>query len=135
MLPSASRLAGVTLVIMAVWITPINSSTSRKLDESSASVTPDTEVKCTPCEEHPPPSPPPPSLPPPPPPAPTNPTTQYCPPPPSSNGSPPAPFYYVTGPPGNLYPFDPYYSGSSQNSVARLQVLVGCGLLLGLLAF
>ncbi|XP_043701948.1 leucine-rich repeat extensin-like protein 6 [Telopea speciosissima] len=124
MLSSTSGFAIVILVIVAVSSTPIN---------GDVSATPDSGVKCTPCEQHPPP-PPPPSLPPPPPP-PKNPYTQNCPPPPSSSGqSPPTPYYYITGPPGNLYPFDPYYSVSSRNSVAGIPLLVGCGLL-GLLPF
>ncbi|XP_043694591.1 leucine-rich repeat extensin-like protein 2 [Telopea speciosissima] len=125
MLQLTSRIAVVILVIVAVWTTPINGSTSRKLNENALSGTPDTGIKCTPCEQHPPPSPPPP-------PPPTSPSTQNCPPPPSVQ-TPPAPLYYITGPPGNLYPFDPYYSGSSRNSIMGLPiVLFGYGLLLGL---
>ncbi|XP_042505805.1 leucine-rich repeat extensin-like protein 2 [Macadamia integrifolia] len=128
MLPSTSLVAVVILMMVAVWTTPIYGSTSRKLDDSTVSGTPDTGIKCTPCEQHSPP------LPPPPPPPPASSNTQNCPPPPSVK-SPPAPLYYITGPPGNLYPFDPYYSSSSRNSVAGLPVvLVGFGLVLGLLA-
>ncbi|KAJ4953633.1 hypothetical protein NE237_030465 [Protea cynaroides] len=60
----------VILLIVAVWITLINGSTSRKLHESSVYGTSTSGVKFTACsEKHP---------------LPTNPTTQYCPRPPSS---------------------------------------------------
>ncbi|KAJ4962057.1 hypothetical protein NE237_021967 [Protea cynaroides] len=134
----------ILLIIAAIFTTPI---------KISGSGTPDSGVKCTPCTDQYPPPPPPPSLPPPPPPAlppppppalpppppPDSPSTQNCPPPPShpsspSSKSPPSPFYYMTGPPGNLYPVDENYSVSGRNSVVGFPVLVGCGLL-GFLIF
>ncbi|XP_042510697.1 sulfated surface glycoprotein 185-like [Macadamia integrifolia] len=137
MSPSTSRLAVLILAIVAFSSTPINAD-----QVPVVSGTPDSGDKCTPCTEKNPPPPPPPSLPPPPPPSlppppptPKSPSTKNCPPPPSpwSGQSPPSPFYYITGPPGNLYPVDPYYSASGRNSVAGFTVLVGCGLL-GLLS-
>jgi hypothetical protein len=60
-----------------------------------------------------------------PPPTPKKPPSGYCPPPP------PAPsFIYVTGPPGNLYPIDNDFSAAGRPTVS-LQVLIGCGILLG----
>ncbi|XP_026450678.1 uncharacterized protein LOC113350771 [Papaver somniferum] len=70
------------------------------------------DVKCVPCQQN--------ILPPPPPP-PKATTKTYCPPP---------PFYYITGQPGNLYEFDPYYAGAAGDRV-RLSILlvIGCWLI------
>lgn len=95
---------------------------SRKLDETPP---PGLENKCggCPCNNpcNPPPSPPPPALPPPPPPPKKQPPpSNYCPPPPSGGGGgggqypPNPPYIYINGPPGNLYPVDPFYSGSGR---------------------
>ncbi|XP_047965843.1 leucine-rich repeat extensin-like protein 6 [Salvia hispanica] len=104
----------------------------------STSVKSQEENKCggCPCNNpcNPPPSPPPPALPPPPPkkkPPPSN----YCPPPPSGGGQNPPnpPYIYINGPPGNLYPVDPYYSGSVRSfSSGLMPFLISAGL--GLLA-
>ncbi|KAI3466998.1 hypothetical protein Pfo_023661 [Paulownia fortunei] len=85
---------------------------SRKLDESP----PDLDNKCgsCPCDNpcNPPPSPPPPS---PPPPTKKPEPSNYCPPPPSGQNPPNPPYIYVNGPPGNLYPVYPYYSGDGRS--------------------
>lgn len=89
---------------------------SRKLQETP----PDLENKCggCPCNNpcNPPPSPPPPALPPPPPKKKQPPPSNDCPPPPSGGQYPPNPPYiFINGPPGNLYPVDPFYSGSGRS--------------------
>ncbi|KAI3881789.1 hypothetical protein MKX03_001029 [Papaver bracteatum] len=95
-------------------------SASVKLDENTVvpgnEKQPNTDVgdvKCVPCQQNIPP--------PPPPPPPKAPTKTYCPPP---------PFYYITGQPGNLYEFDPYYAGAAGDRV-RLSILLvtGCWLI------
>lgn len=105
---------------------------------------PDLENKCgsCPCNNpcNPTPSPPPPALPPPPPPPPKKkPPSNYCPPPPSGGGGggqypPNPPYIYINGPPGNLYPVDPYYSGSGRSlSTGLMPFLIST--VLGLIAF
>ncbi|KAF3432197.1 hypothetical protein FNV43_RR26936 [Rhamnella rubrinervis] len=132
-------LVNLFLVVIFIAADPVNGlGSNRKLDETPVPATnTDGGEKCTPCTQYPPPSPspPPPSPPPPPaqpPPSPKQkppPPTQYCPPPPSS-------FIYITGPPGNLYPVVENLNGASgKNLIMGLPVLLGCGLLLGLLAF
>ncbi|XP_011038660.1 PREDICTED: formin-like protein 20 [Populus euphratica] len=123
-----------SLMLLSMFLfvaAPVHGFDSRKLDEST--VPAPTEEKCAPCNPSPPPpSPPPPVLCPPPPPppelpppTPKKPPSGYCPPPP------PAPsFIYVTGPPGNLYPIDTDFSAAGRPTVG-LQVLIGCGILLG----
>ncbi|KAA8529065.1 hypothetical protein F0562_033447 [Nyssa sinensis] len=125
----------LTLIsVVTILATPIYSLNPRKLDESTVPGTPDLGSKCTtcsPCNEckQSPPPPPPPSPPPPsPPPPPKKPPSQYCPPPPSPS------LIYMTGPPGNLYPVDPYFSAAGRNFAAWLPLLVCCGLM-GLLTF
>uniref|UniRef100_A0A5B7AXT1 Putative chitin-binding lectin 1 n=1 Tax=Davidia involucrata TaxID=16924 RepID=A0A5B7AXT1_DAVIN len=126
----------LTLFSMVTMIaTPVYSLNPRKLDESTVPGTPDLGSKCTSCppcsnqcnQSPPPPPPPPPS----PPPSPKKPPSQYCPPPPPP---PPSAFIYITGPPGNLYPVDPYLSGAGRIFPVGLPLLVGCGLM-GLMAF
>ncbi|KAL5723455.1 hypothetical protein ACHQM5_006855 [Ranunculus cassubicifolius] len=80
-------------------------------------------IKCTacsscenPCGQKPPP--PPPS----PPPPPKTPSKNYCPPP-------PAPYIYITGPPGNLYPFDPYYKSAATGNFLQLGIMFSGSLL------
>ncbi|WOH13317.1 hypothetical protein DCAR_0832826 [Daucus carota subsp. sativus] len=124
----------IFLVIIVLAASTNASSNPRKLDESTVPVgDPNGEIKCggcpvcnVPCTQSPP-SPPPPSPPPPPkkPPTPSLPGFN-CPPPPS--------YIYITGPPGNLYPVDPYFSGASRGLLVRLPVLLICGLL-SLVAF
>ncbi|PSR88180.1 T-cell surface glycoprotein CD8 beta chain like [Actinidia chinensis var. chinensis] len=116
----------ILLFVTTTFTTPINGLNPRKLDDTTVTGPPDSGIKCTscspcnnPCNQIPPPPPPPP---------PKKPPTQYCPPPPPSS------FIYITGPPGNLYPVDPYFSGGRQNFPAGLPLLMGCGLV-GLLAF
>ncbi|KAL8227596.1 hypothetical protein R6Q57_015180 [Mikania cordata] len=86
-------------------------------------------------------SPPPPSPPPPPPPSssppppvliPTTPTLGLdCPPPPAGVGSGRASpgFVYIAGPPGDLYPVNPYFSGSHPNYWAVPPVMAVFGVL------
>ncbi|XAR72258.1 hypothetical protein NMG60_11018839 [Bertholletia excelsa] len=125
----------LVLCVITAIATPITGLVSRKLDESTVTGTPDPSMKCgscpcnNPCAQSSPP-PPPPALPPPPPPPPKMPPTQYCPPPPC----PPSSYIYITGPPGNLYPIDTYFSGSSRIVAVGLPVLIGFGLA-GPLAF
>ncbi|KAL1807690.1 hypothetical protein ACET3Z_024680 [Daucus carota] len=96
----------------------------RKLQEGSVPVDPNGAIKCgscpscnAPCTQSPPPSPPPP-------PKAKKPSKSNpnCPPPPSS-------YIYMTGPPGNLYPVDPNYSGASRNLLPGRSLLAGCGFL------
>ncbi|XP_052204133.1 probable pathogenesis-related protein ARB_02861 [Diospyros lotus] len=115
--------------VIAVIVAPTSGFVPRKLDDVTP---PDSGVKCSgcspcnkPCTQYPPP--PPPVLPPPPP---KKPPSQNCPPPPS----PPSAYLYITGPPGNLYPIDQYYSGIGRSSAGGVVVLIGWGLV-GLLAF
>ncbi|CAI9756005.1 unnamed protein product [Fraxinus pennsylvanica] len=108
----------------------------RKLDDEAP---PDLQNKCgncpcnNPCNQAPPP-PPPPS---PPPPPKIKPPSNYCPPPPSGGGGgqypPNPPYIYINGPPGNLYPVDPYYSGASRRFSLRLPFFISA--VLGILAF
>ncbi|KAL6969935.1 hypothetical protein U1Q18_029644 [Sarracenia purpurea var. burkii] len=99
--------------------TPTGGSMPRKLDDTTVPAPPDSGVKCgcsgcnIPCYQSPPP---------PPPPTPKKPPTQYCPPPPSSG------FVYAYGPPGSLYPIDPFNSGSCRSIALGLPLLIGCGL-------
>ncbi|PIA63407.1 hypothetical protein AQUCO_00201031v1 [Aquilegia coerulea] len=118
------RLLLVIVFIIAI-ATPINCLNSEVKDENLVPGSDGSGIKCTacsscenPCGQHPPP--PPPS---PPPPAPTTPSKQYCPPPPSP------PYIYVTGPPGQLYPFDPYYSSGANGNGVQFAVVFGCSLL------
>ncbi|PSR91082.1 Acetaldehyde dehydrogenase [Actinidia chinensis var. chinensis] len=121
----------IVIFLITTFPTSIKGLNPRKLDDATVTGPPDSSNKCTscspcnnnPCNQIPPPPPPP--LPPPPP---KKPPTQYCPPPPPSS------FIYIAGPPGNLYPIDPYFSGGHQNFAAVLPLLVGCGLV-GLIAF
>ncbi|KAJ6721252.1 LEUCINE-RICH REPEAT EXTENSIN-LIKE PROTEIN 2 [Salix viminalis] len=121
-----------SLMLLSIFlfvVAPVHGLDSRKLDDTTVPVP--AGEKCTPCTQSPPPpSPPPPVLCPPPPPPPVlppptpkKPPSGDCPPPP-----PPPSFIYVTGPPGNLYPIDNYFSAASRPAVG-LQVLIGCGLL------
>lgn len=94
---------------------------------------PDGESKCggcpcnNPCAV--PPPPPPPALPPPPPPPPKKPPTPSCPPPPGGSSwptvpTPPSQYIYITGPPGNLYPVDQYFSGAARSFAVGLPMLL-----------
>ncbi|KAK3027661.1 hypothetical protein RJ639_041898 [Escallonia herrerae] len=134
---SPAPLTLLLLLIIATVAAPISGLNPRKLDvvNSEPVKPPDNENKCggcsscnNPCNQSPPP-PPPVYMPPPPPPVPKKPppSTPYCPPPPST-------YIYMTGPPGNLYPVDPYFSGGDRSFAVGLPLLVGCGLV-GLLAF
>lgn len=125
-----SPLLAIFLVIFVV-ASPTNAlDHPRKLQESSVPVgDPNGEIKCggcpvcnTPCTQSPP-SPPPPS---PPPPAPKKPPTPSF---PSSNCPPPPSYIYISGPPGNLYPVDPYFSNDAKGLLVELTLLVGCGFL------
>ncbi|KAH7835491.1 hypothetical protein Vadar_026585 [Vaccinium darrowii] len=144
MATAAQKISAMKLLMVVFLITtnffPIHGLNPRKLDDTTAVPTsPDTGgVKCgscpacnNPCYQSPPPPPPPPSLPPPPPPPKKKPTPPgpYCPPPPPSG------FIYITGPPGNLYPIDPFYSGGGRSFAVGMVQLIGCGLVVGLLAF
>lgn len=130
----------IFLAILSTFVQSEEVINSRKLDETS----PDLQNKCggcpcnNPCNQ--PPSPPPPSPPPPSPPPPKKqPPSIYCPPPPSGGGGggqyvPSPPYIFINGPPGNLYPVDPYYSGSGRSSsVGLLPFLIST--VLGLIAF
>lgn len=97
--------------------------------------TPDPGSKCggcsacqNPCAQSPPP-PPPPS----PPPPPKKPSPPSCPPPPLPP-SPPS-FIYITGPPGNLYPVNPYFNGAIRSFPSGFWVSICCGLLSLVLVF
>ncbi|KAI8538235.1 hypothetical protein RHMOL_Rhmol09G0086900 [Rhododendron molle] len=129
----------MVIFIITTTSMPIEGLAPRKLDDTTTVPTsPDTGgVKCgscspcsDPCSQNPPPPPPPPSLPPPPPPPKKKPppSAPYCPPPPSG-------FIYITGPPGNLYPIDPFFSGGKRRLAVGVLPLIGCGLVVGLLAF
>lgn len=119
----------VFLVMEIFVVPPICGSDSRILDETTTGD--NTSIKCTPCCTNPcgqtPPPPPPPS---PPPPSPKKPPSSYCPPPPATVTTPPPPssYIYITGPPGNLYPIDPYFNNGAGNLFVGLPVLVGFGL-------
>ncbi|KAI3733856.1 hypothetical protein L6452_13314 [Arctium lappa] len=100
------------LILAAVVVAPIKAMNPRKLDQTTSigGSTDDQQIKCggcpcnNPCNTNPPP--PPPS--PPPPPKKPSPTPGFnCPPPPSS-------YIYINGPPGNLYPVDPYASSADR---------------------
>lgn len=126
-----------TLLVILVVAAPTNAlNNPRKLQESSVPVVdPNGEIKCggcpvcnVPCTQSPP-SPPPPS--PPPPPAPKKPPTPSY---PSLNCPPPPSYIYITGPPGNLYPVDPYFSNAARDLLVGIPFLVGFGFL-SLLAF
>ncbi|KAL3510605.1 hypothetical protein ACH5RR_030006 [Cinchona calisaya] len=87
---------------------------------------PDAENKCGRCPCNNPCSVPPP---PPPPPPPKKPPTPSCPPPPGGSivptvPTPPSQYIYITGPPGNLYPVDPYYSGAFRSFKVGLSILL-----------
>ncbi|KAL2904675.1 Espin [Bienertia sinuspersici] len=112
----------------------VNGVEIRKLDETGSS---DQSIKCGGCSSCGNPScysspPPPPPVLPPPPPKKQSPATPYCPPPPSSPSS--AGFIYMTAPPGELYPVDHNYSGSSKTMEDAIKTfLLGFGLLASLL--
>ncbi|KAL8531830.1 hypothetical protein ACS0TY_008435 [Phlomoides rotata] len=129
----------IFLAIISTFVQSEAVMNSRKLDETP----PDLQNKCgscpcnNPCNQ--PPPPPPPS---PPPPPKKQPPSIYCPPPPSGGGSgsgggqyvPSPPYIFINGPPGNLYPVDPYYSGSGRSSsMGLIQFLIST--FLGLIAF
>ncbi|KAK9271649.1 hypothetical protein L1049_002012 [Liquidambar formosana] len=132
---SPRTLLMMLLVFISVSI-PINAALSKKVDQIVVPQPPDAGIKCTacsscenPCAQQftpppPPPPPPPPKIPPP----------ENCncinplplPPPPPR-------FVYVTGPPGNMYPMEPYdldfYSGAGRSVPVGLLILVVCGVL------
>ncbi|KAI4373237.1 hypothetical protein MLD38_011385 [Melastoma candidum] len=131
---------GLLLILLSFASTPVSAATtttSRKLDESTA---PGVGENCIPCTQAspppppppvpcppppalPPPPPPPPALPPPPPPSPPQkPPTTYCPPPPST-------YIYIAGPPGNLYPVEQYLGGAGRRLGPRPWLLAGFGLI------
>ncbi|XP_042008977.1 chitin-binding lectin 1-like [Salvia splendens] len=101
---------------------------SRKLLDETP---PELENKCRGCPCNNPCNPPP--SPPPPPPKKQPPPSNYCPPPPSGGGQNP-PYIYINGPPGNLYPVDPYYSGSARSISSGLMPFL-ISAVTGLLAF
>lgn len=139
----------LTIVLLLFCITissPVGASTSSsKLDQPLVSQPAYTEIKCgscpcgSPCDEQllspPPPSPSPPPLllpeisspqgcdqsPPPPP-------SRPPPPPPTRPPPPPPRFIYVTGAPGDGYPYYNYYS-AAQNRVVEVLLLAGLGAL------
>ncbi|XP_023772503.1 leucine-rich repeat extensin-like protein 6 [Lactuca sativa] len=120
----------IFLLIIAATVlsSPLKATNTRKLTstDTASSGAQDDQIKCggcpcnQPCYTAAPPPPPPPKKP--------SPTPSFnCPPPPS--------YIYITGPPGNLYPVDPYSHSSANRRVLvvpPLLVLVG---LLGMLAF
>ncbi|CAK9150640.1 unnamed protein product [Ilex paraguariensis] len=127
------------LILFLGVLVPGNATVSEKLDEPLVPQLADPDIKCgacpcvNPCSQQlpPPPPPPPPSPPPPPPPPPPpSPSTQYCTP---RTPPPPPRFIYVTGPPGGLYPTDPFnlavYAGAGREVVMGLLPLIGCMLL------
>lgn len=122
----SSRVIGI-LIFLAI-AAPINGLNTRKLDDTTVPVPPDAEMKCgscpcnNPCGQSPPPPPPPP----PPPKKPPTPSLN-CPPPPSQ-------YIYISGPPGNLYPVDPYFTNTGRSLGVALPLLVGCALV-GLFAY
>ncbi|KAL9679849.1 hypothetical protein QQ045_017720 [Rhodiola kirilowii] len=101
--------------------TPIITAAANQIQQRKLlDETPTGEIKCggcsscsNPCAQ----SPPPPSPPPPPPSPPKKPPTVNCPPP-------PAPYIYITGPPSDLYPVDPYYYGSAGRLTAGFVAFV-----------
>ncbi|WJX50554.1 hypothetical protein P8452_36840 [Trifolium repens] len=97
----------ILMFFYIITTSEVTSVESRKLDEINVPMTNGTDVKCTPCGDYSPPPPPANPPPSPPPPSPKKPPTQYCPPPPSPS------YIYITGPPGNLYPIDENFSGTS----------------------
>ncbi|KAI3744399.1 hypothetical protein L1987_57479 [Smallanthus sonchifolius] len=128
-MPTASRLVFlVTLVAAAAPIKGMN----RRLDNTTKVPydSPDDQIKCggcpcnNPCYTT---SPPPPPPSPPPPKIPTPTPVLNCPPPPTGSGGSglASPGYiYITGPPGDLYPVNPYFSGSHRNFWAAPPLLV-----------
>ncbi|KAI3720107.1 hypothetical protein L6452_21017 [Arctium lappa] len=145
-MPKKPLLHIVFVAILAVAVAPpmINGMNVKKLDYNTATDTTtvvaggssDDQLKCggcpcnNPCyatSSPPPPPPPPPSPPPPKMPSPT-PGLQNCPPPPTTGGgygqmAPPS-YIYITGPPGNLYPVNPYFSATAAHRNLPLQVVV-----------
>ncbi|MFS8028748.1 hypothetical protein Hanom_Chr16g01514071 [Helianthus anomalus] len=97
----------------------------------------DDQIKCggcpcnNPCYTTSPPPPPPPSPPPPKMSTPTPGLVNPCPPPPITGGgsgmAPPG-YIYITGPPGDVYPVNPFFSGGSHRNLwatPRLLALLG----------
>lgn len=117
-----------TILLLLILVAPIYGFESRKLDETGLPGSSDPSIKCGGCSPcgHPScyTSPPPPS--PPPPPPKKQPISANCPPPPYNPG---AGFVYMTAPPGELYPVDPYYSGSSRILAGAMTTVLGLGLL------
>nr|XP_043625917.1 pollen-specific leucine-rich repeat extensin-like protein 3 [Erigeron canadensis] len=138
----------VLVILALLTTTPIEGMINRKLNDATTTVTKDDQIKCggCPCNNPcypttaspPPPSPPPPS----PPPAPKLPTPTpglNCPPPPTTTTgggyafSPPE-YIYTTGPPGNVYPTNPYFSGAHRNLWAGPPLLMIFGLLVSVVS-
>ncbi|KVI05419.1 mulatexin-like [Cynara cardunculus var. scolymus] len=123
------------LILAVVVLAPIKAMNPRKLDQTTSTdtaiggSTDDHQIKCggcpcnNPCNTSPPP--PPPSPPPPKKPSPT--PGLNCPPPPSS-------YIYINGPPGNLYPINPYASSADHRVWVAPSLLVVTGVV-GMLAF
>lgn len=98
----------MTMLIL-FFLLSLGSVITEALDQVPNFVPPDPSIKCgtcprvNPCSQQQ-------QLPPPPPPPPP-PLIQYCSPQITMPPPPPPRFVYVTGPPGNLYPTEPFYLG------------------------
>ena len=119
----------IFLAMISILVESQQPTNSKKLLDETP---PELENKCggCPCNN---PCNPPPSPPPPPPPKKQPPQSNYCPPPPSGGGQNP-PYIYINGPPGNLYPVDPYYSGSARSFSSGLMPFL-ISAVIGMLAF
>ncbi|KVH97661.1 sulfated surface glycoprotein 185-like [Cynara cardunculus var. scolymus] len=136
---SKKALQIVFVVILAVVAPPMMEGINVKLDNTATDTTmvpggpSENQLKCggcpcnNPCYTT---SPPPPPPSPPPPPKMPSPTPGLnCPPPPTTGGgyglAPPS-YIYITGPPGNVYPVNPYFSAGHRNFwvAPPLQVIV-----------
>ncbi|KAL4586692.1 hypothetical protein LXL04_011334 [Taraxacum kok-saghyz] len=130
----------IFLINHAVASSPVKGMPNLDDTTTVSGGSPDDLIKCggcpcnNPCDFTSPPPPPPPQLPPPPPPpkmASPTPGVNNCPPPPTGGGyalGPPS-YIYITGPPENLYPVNPYFSAARRNFWVAPSLLVMLGLL------